>query len=393
MNILQIVPRIPSPPSDGGAYYVYQTAKHLSKQGHSISMLGFISNIHKQDISDISRFVDLHAIEGNFRPYNLYAVLKSIFTVKPISIQHRMDIQKMSKLILETNVNPDIILLEGIHSAVFLPMLKKKFPGIRTVLRQSNVEHLLLRRNASITTNPLIKLFYYHQYHAMKKFEIHAMQCSDAVTAITSFDKKEYLKLLPQLTCFVNPVGVDIPKPLDIDREKFKILAISNWKWKPNLDGIKWFLELVWPNLKSAIPNVKLDLVGDGLSKYFKKKYAHKDINYLGYVEDLEPLRQSSTLFIAPLFSGSGMKVKIVEGLASGLPIVTTDYGAEGIEIKDNIHYLKANSPMEFSESVILLLQNEELRNSLSRQAKEIIGQKYDSYKVYINLARFLESI
>ncbi len=391
MKILQIVPRIPSPPSDGGAYYVYQNTLMLKKLGHSITMLGFISNRHKQDINDISKYVTLHSVDGEFKPYGFKAVLKSLITFIPISAQHRMDPQKMKCLINQVSEKPDIILLEGIQTAVFLPLLRNKFPDVRIILRQVNVEHLLLKRNAETTKNIFIKSFYHIQKLLMKKFELNAMNKADAVTAITEYDKNIFLKHLPNLSCFVSPVPIIMPKDLSVKRKSNTLLAISNWKWKPNYDGLKWFLVNVWPELISIKPELSFDIIGEGLTNSFKEKFKSESVSFLGYIDDLEPFRQSSTIFVAPLFSGSGMKVKIVESMASGIPIVTTDIGAEGINIKDGFHYLKANTAADFKNRIVSLLDSKELKSSIGKNAKSFALSEFNSDKLAKELTDFLK--
>ena len=340
----------------------------------------------------MEKFANIYTVPGEFTPYSLRAVLKSVLTRKPISIQHRMNREKIAGIITQVTDKPDIILLEGLHTAAFIEDIRKRFPKIPLVLRQANVEYLLLKRNAAVTKNPFIKLFLYDQFRLMKKFELSAMQHVDAVTAITEFDKDVFLSHLPELNCFVSPAGTEIPKNLDLPRKEDTLLAISNWKWKPNYDGLKWFLDKVWPDLIQQKPQLKFDIAGDGLDEKFRSKYSSKNIRFLGFVEDLEELRQTSTIFIAPLLSGSGMKLKIVESLASGLPIVTSRFGVEGTLLKDEIHFLEADTASEFKQTILLLLDNDQKREQLSRKAVEIAREKYTWSSVTENLISFLES-
>lgn len=395
MNILQVTPRLSAPPNDGGAVYVYFNTKYLSLLGQNVSIASFISNKHEQDITELEKFASVFAVDGKFKPYHPFAILRSTITRQPVSIQHRMDQDLMSEALqkVKQHQRPDIILLEGLHTVAFFDLLKNQFPQVPIVLRQANVEHLLLKRIASATKNIFLKAFYFDQYRLMKKFELAAMKKVDAVTAITEYDKNIYLKYLPNLKCFVSPAGTEIPEPLDIDGKNNKLLAISSWGWKPNIDGLEWFLSNVWPKLIKRYPNIEFDVAGSGLSEKFKNKYAHKNIRYLGFVDDLEPLRQSASIFIAPLFSGSGMKLKIIEGMASGLPIITTRFGAEGIDIEDEVHYKEANSEKEFEAALIRLLENHEFRNALSVNAREVAKNKYSWEEITKHLITFLEKI
>lgn len=393
MHILQFAPRIPYPAHDGGAVYVYYTIKYLSLLGNKVDLVSFNSNRHEQDPDHIRNFVTLYDTPGDFLPYNIPSVGKAVITHQPISIQHRMRLAKMAPAIDLVEQTPDIILLEGIHTAHFLTQIKKKFPQVPIVLRQSNVEYLVLKRNARISKNPLIKAFYYQQYLAMKKYELEAMKKVDAITAITPFDQQIFLNHLPNITSFVSPAGAEMPKNLGLQRHKNRILSISNWLWKPNYDGLVWFLERIWPKILQQRPDVEIDIIGIGLSQNFIDKYKNRNTHFLGLVNDLTPFRQKGTLFIAPLFSGSGMKLKVVEGMANGLPIITTKIGAEGIDIKSGIHYLEANSELDFISGIIELLDNEPLRKSIEMNAIEIVKEKYTWESISSNLQTFLESL
>ncbi|WP_428235436.1 glycosyltransferase family 4 protein [Gracilimonas sp.] len=393
MKILQVTPRIPSPPNDGGAVYIYYTTKYLSLLGEDVQIVSFISNKHAQEPELLDPYSEIFAVDGKFKPYNFFAALKSLLTLKPITIQHRMKPSLMQEALNKVTISPDIILLEGLHTAAFTHLVKEKFPSVPIILRQSNVEYLLLKRNAETSANPAIKLFYYLQSQFMKRFEIKSMSNVDAVTAITPFDKDIYLQNIPDLNCFVSPAGTEIPTALEVKRNSAQLLAISNWRWKPNIDGLRWFFKEVWPELKQRHQNISIDVAGEGLTEKFKSTFDSPGINYLGFVDDLEPLRQSATVFVAPLFSGSGMKLKIVEGLASGLPIVTTAIGAEGIDIRNGVHYLEGNSIDQFIEHITSLLENEDLRDRLSGNARKIAVDKYDWESVTKRLIQFLKSI
>ncbi|MBO6522721.1 MAG: glycosyltransferase family 4 protein [Balneolaceae bacterium] len=393
MKILQITPRLPFPTTDGGAVYIFNTTKFLAELGHEITLASFISNKHAQDEGGISEYAKVHTIDGQFSPYGFLAALKSSILRKPITITHRMNRKLMCTVLKEINTAPDIILLEGLHTAEFFDDVRLKFPDIPIILRQSNVEYLLLVRNAKTNSNPFIKLFLLDQARLMKKYELAAMSKADAVTAISSYDKAVYLDDLPELDCFVSPAGSEIYPFAKKNRKQLSLLAISNWRWSPNLEGIKWFLEEIWPLVISQHPKVHLDIVGEGLPKELLKKHGSYNIQYHGFVKDLEPYRHSATLFIAPLLSGSGMKLKVIEGLASGLPLITTSIGAEGIDIQDKVHYMNADSAREFVDKISLVLTDIALQKKLSENAIQVIQQNYDWLSITKRLESFLQKV
>ncbi|NET33900.1 MAG: glycosyltransferase family 4 protein [Cyanothece sp. SIO1E1] len=395
MILLQVCPRIPSPPNDGGAVYIYNTTKSLSELGHTIIMASFESNRHDQEKSDFKKYAEIHSKPINFKKYGFLAVLKSVLTWQPITVQHRMDLELMNSILSEIHVQPDIILIEGIHCSRFIPQLRKKFRNTPIVLRQSNVEHLIYKRNAKRSKNILEKIFLFQQYFAMKRFELTAMKTVDAVTAISEIDLGVFSNELPKLNYYVSSAGADLPSDPDtiVSRESSTILMISHWTWRPNYDGLKWFLDNVWDSIRRRNPDIKLNIIGTGLSNKFISNYSRKNIDFLGFVQDLAPYRQRATIFLAPLFSGSGIKLKILESLAFGIPTITTDIGKEGIRIEDGKNFILANTAKEFEESIQRLLNDKELQSKLSINAQTLIKDQYSWISITEGLAIFLESV
>lgn len=393
MTILQIVPRIPAPPIDGGAIYIYNIAKYLKKNGCHMVMAAFESNKHVQDPDLMSQTVQLYHTPGKFRPYHPLAVAKATLLRQPVSIYHRMNRKRMGKLLAKIEEIPDIILLEGIHSAHFLKEVREIFPNKPVVLRQSNVEYLLLKRNGDQTSNPLIRRFYYDQAKLMKRYEISAMQQVDALTAITEFDRQCFLADVPNVRSEVIPAGAEIPDKDGSIRDRNHIIALSNWLWKPNIDGLTWFFENVWEGLVNKHKDLQLTIAGHGLSESFLKKYRSDSVHFLGFVDDITELRSKATLQIVPLFSGSGMKLKIVEGLAAGLPMVTTQIGAEGIDISHDKEILIADTAKSFSAQVSRLLDHPELCDRISKEARKAAIENYSWQAQAAKLKSFLESL
>jgi glycosyltransferase involved in cell wall biosynthesis len=393
MNLLHILPRLPAPPNDGGAVYVYHMLKELAALGHNLTIASLISNKHEQDADATREFATLYAADGQYRPYNLRSVIRSSVTREPITIQHRMNREIMRSLLSQVTKTPDVILLEGLHTAAFMEDVKKRFPGVPVVLRQVNVEYLLLERNGKLSRNPAKRWFFLDQSRLMKRFELEAMKNADYLTAISEADAALYKEDLPDLKVFINTAGAHLPPESSEPRDENMLLAISNWRWQPNFDGLSWFMDTVWPGLQQNHPDLHFHIAGEGLPESFKKTHASPMVHFLGFVDDLTKLRSKATVFVAPLLSGSGMKLKILEGLAAGLPTVTTRYGAEGIDMIHRKHYLHADTALETITSATNLFQNPDLRGHLSENGRTLIQEEYSWEQKARELTGFLERV
>ena len=344
-------------------------------------------------MEETENFGKVYAKDGKFKPYGPLSILKSTLTRQPVTIQHRMDKNIMKELLYSVDSQPDAILLEGLHTSVFVDIIRKRFPGVPIVLRQVNVEYLLLKKNGELSSNPIKKFIYHDQARIMKEYELDAMKRLDYITSISQKDIDEYKKYLPNTSFFLNTAGANIVENAGIKRDPTLMLAVSNWRWQPNLDGLIWFLKKVWPAIHKEHPEIHFHVAGEGLSDSFKQNFQHTNIHYLGFVEDINTLRCKASIFVAPLLSGSGMKLKILEALAAGLPTVTTRYGADGIEISDTEHYLHADTKDGFQKAVSNLFDSKDLRSKLSDNGKEIIKKKYSWEKKAKELQGFLESV
>lgn len=393
MHLLHVLPRIPAPPNDGGAVYIYNMLRELRKLGHQLTFVSFISNKHEQSAEMISELGTLHAQDGKFKPYSVLSAIKSILTRQPITVQHRMNPDIMHNLLQSVSETPDVILIEGLHAAYFFDQLRAKFPGIPIVLRQVNVEHLVLERNAEQTKNSFKKWFLKEQSKLLKKFEIQKMKEADYVTAISESDVEIYRRYLPEKGYFLNTAGAYLQPEPSAPRDPSMILAVSNWHWQPNIDGLKWFLNEIWPGIEKKHPSLQLHIAGDGLSDSFKQQFDSNSIHYLGFVDGIDALRLKASVFIAPLLSGSGMKLKILEALAAGLPTITTRFGAEGISMVDNVHYLHADTAEDFWQAFERLLESKSLRKTLSQNGRDLIRDQYTWEQKASELSDFIKSI
>lgn len=393
MNVLQVCARIPSPPDDGGAVYVYNITKQLHRLGHNVTVASLISSFHRQDIDDLKKFATVFAQDGKFTSYGISAAIKSLLARKPITVQHRMKKLIMLDIISSITERIDIILLEGLQTAYFIPELKNKFPDTPIILQQVNVEFHLLEQKAASAKNPFLKFFLYDQARLMKKFEFDTLKKVNAITFISNNDLDFFKKFIPDLNAEVIVPGSNLVNSTNFDhRNENELLAISNWKWHPNLEGLIWFIENVWPELKNKFPKLTFTIVGDGLTEKFTALLP-SGTSYLGFVDDLTELKNRATLQVIPLLSGSGVKIKVIDAISSGIPVITTDFGIEGTLLIPNKHCLLANTVNEFINQITKALLDKNLRKSISQSAFTLASENYSWNRQGELLNLFLQSL
>jgi glycosyltransferase involved in cell wall biosynthesis len=182
------------------------------------------------------------------------------------------------------------------------------------------------------------------------------------------------------------PISV-IPIAVDTQELKFtqrkqgskNIITLGTLHYPPNADGIRWFFQEVFPLVHEHVPEATLTIIGKNPPPDFLQ-FAKDNpaINVTGYVEDLTPYMERAALMVVAVRAGGGMRVRILEAFARGMPVVTTTVGLEGIEAEVGRDVLVEDEPQDFAESVIHLLQDEELQSMLAVNGRNLAEERYD---------------
>lgn len=188
----------------------------------------------------------------------------------------------------------------------------------------------------------------------------------------------------------MTPVGIGINDKLGQEQLiPYNIFYIGALDWIPNQEGLIWFIEKVWPLILKKVPSVNFYIAGRNAPKWLEKVFEKPQIQFYGEIENATDFMTRNGIMVVPLFSGSGMRVKIVEGMALGKAIISTSIGAEGIEAMNGQDLVIADTITSFADDLIKLLSNNELSKELSINAKEFVRKNYDNKFISMNLHNF----
>jgi glycosyltransferase involved in cell wall biosynthesis len=182
----------------------------------------------------------------------------------------------------------------------------------------------------------------------------------------------------------VIPIAIDTEEVTVIEREAEPnhILHIGTMYWPPNIDAVKWFVQRVYPFIRQQRPDVEFDVVGSRPPpELLALSGAGLGINVVGYVEDPTSYQRRSAVMVVPLLAGGGMRVKILNALAMGIPIVSTTLGCEGIEVTPEQDILIGDIPDEFAAQVLRVLNEPNLGRQLAANGRKLAEEKYDYRK------------
>jgi glycosyltransferase involved in cell wall biosynthesis len=264
----------------------------------------------------------------------------------------------------------------------------------KIVLRAHNIEHIIWQRLASNEKNPLKKFYLALLAKRLQKYEVEVLELLDAILPITPDDAKSFTQLGSKVPMQIVPVSIDTSKYHNQRNAESEIslFHLGSMDWRPNLEGVKWFLEDCWNWIHEKFSTLKLYLAG----KHFPADLiARNDPGVIceGEVKDSDAFMNSKQIMIVPLKSGGGMRVKIIQGMALGKTIISTTIGAEGIAYTDKVNILIANTPDEFLSAVEKCLSDKNYCLQIGSEARKLALEKYSINVVGRDIVQFLKSV
>jgi glycosyltransferase involved in cell wall biosynthesis len=254
--------------------------------------------------------------------------------------------------------------------------------GARKILDAHNALWLLYKRLWQTMGDGPKKILLGRDWQLIKKYEGRICREFDAVLAVSEEDKaalEEAMGHRSNIT--VIPIAVDTDEVAYVNRlpEADHILHIGTMYWPPNIDGILWFIRDIYSCIRNQRPGVTFDVIGARPPQEIVEMGKNgSGINVTGYVDDPTLYLQKAGAMVVPLRSGGGMRVKILNALSQGLPVVTTALGCEGIAVEPGKHVLIANTPEEFAQATLRLLEDKALATELGRNGRQLIQSTYD---------------
>lgn len=394
MRILQLCIRVPYPPVDGGSIAMYNLQKSLHHNGAVLKVLSFNTIKQLADINSLDQdYREMTRIEGIYLDNRIkpFAALFNIFTGESYHIIRfiRRDFEEALVRILKEE-SFDIIQLESLYMIPYMEAIRKHSKA-KVVLRTHNIEHLIWQRLADACRNPVRRWYLNLLSERLRHYEQWSLNRVDAIAAMTPEDDKTLKELGAEVPTCIAPVGVNMDDYIVHSQPDTKVVFhIGAMDWMPNQEGIHWFLNEVWPKVLTKVPDARLRLAGKKMPDYIKA-YASSSVEVNDFVEDGKGFIGQGGIMIVPLFSGSGMRVKIVEGMAMGKAILSTSIGAEGIGGKEGQEYLIANDANTFTEKVIYLLTHPEVQHELGRNARKYAENTFGNNAIGARLIAFYE--
>lgn len=263
----------------------------------------------------------------------------------------------------------------------YLDLCRKWQPHACLIVDSVDIHFLRLERKALLTDNEADKAF----ASEVKTQELASYAKADLVIAITEADANCLKEAIPNIHLKIIPNIHVIPEKTSKNKIEKRLIFVGAYNHDPNVDGVIYFAREIWPLVKNKLPDIKWSIVGSNPTPEITR-LASQDIEVTGYVESTHPFLEKSMISIAPLRYGAGMKGKIGEAMAFGIPVVSTSIGAEGMNLEHGKNILIADSPEDFSEAIFNLFSDQELCNRLANEGISYVHENLSEEAVTIKL-------
>ena len=381
MRILLLSQVVPYPPDSGPKIKTYGVLRYLARR-HEVHLVSFVRSAGEEanarSLRDLCASITTVPLRRS-RLADVGYLARSLATWRPFLIE-RDDSQAMREAVAKVLGRHAF---DAVH-ADQLPLAQFAV-GLRVPLRvldEHNAVWTIVRRAAEREGPGPRRALAELEWRKLRAYEGTICRRFDRVMVVSEQDHAALVEAAgADLPVAVIPIAVDTRDLAFAPRsaEARHVVSVATMYYPPNVDGVRWFATRVFPLVRREAPQTRFYVVGSRPPGQISR-LASRDSGVVvtGYVADLEPVFRQSAVVVVPVHSGSGMRVKILEAFARGVPVVSTSVGVEGIDARDGEHLLVADEPAEFARAVIRLLAEPAEAARLARAGRELVEARYD---------------
>lgn len=396
MKILLVSNKFPFPPRDGGSLATYNMIRGLAESGNYVDLL--LMNTSKHFTEDAGSTIDIKGlnkvkivnIDNSVRFFSL--VFNFAFSKLPYSAV-RFTSRRFKSALLQLLKDNDygIIQLEGLFLAPYLELIRNNSNAL-VVYRAHNVEHLIWQRLYMRENNFLKKWYLRVLYSRIENYERSFINSYDLLVTITGNDLEILNTLGNKKPSIVAPFGMYIQglsKSKPVRSDNLCILYIGALDWMPNIEALDWFLKEVWPAVRKRFPEMVFRVAGRNAKKNFLMDYAEKGVISHGEIDNPGDFLGENGIVVVPLFSGSGIRVRIIEAMFAGRPVIASSVAVSGIPVVNEINILLADDGERFVYYIEKLVADQEFASFIGVNAGHFARKNYENREISENLADF----
>jgi glycosyltransferase involved in cell wall biosynthesis len=389
MRILFLTPQLPYPLHQGTALRNFGLVRGVAQAGHEVWLLSFREPGQPELSETPLAGLCCEALTVPAPPpRSKTARLRDLLLSHETDMARRLRSEPFRRVLLDLLACQlfDVIHVEGIEMAAYLPLIRSTQPAAATLYDAHNAEHDLQRRVYQVDRAHPRRwpgaLYSLVQWRRLRRFERAACRAASHVLAVSPADAGA-LRRLARVPVTVVPNGIDVagyarPPTAPLNLGPAALLFTGKMDYRPNVDAALWFADRILPRVRRAVPEARFFVVGQKPHPRLDRLRGASGVELTGSVPAVEPYLHSAALYVAPLRMGSGTRFKVLQAMAAEVPVVSTTLGAEGIDATPGREITLADTAADFAQAVIALLGDAEQRRQLARAARALVESRYD---------------
>lgn len=380
MKILMLVPYLPNTTTSGGQTRWYNIIKYLSKK-HEITLFSLIKGEGEEKfIPELKKYCKKVMVFARpEKPWTLRNILLSVFGPYPLLVIRNLSLAERRAVKEElSNERYDLI-----HAETFYVMPHLAKTKVPTILVEQTIWHDVYRHHVDTKVPVFLRPFYLYDVLKVKFWEKYYWTKANKLVAVSEEDRRAMLKLIPKVKVDIIPNGVDTEFYSGKAYKKLfppRILyGVTNFEWLQNLEASEILLNSVWPKVKEKVREAKVWIVGRKIPEWINKR-AQKDpsVEVTENIPDARDAYGKASIMVAPIKGAGGTRLKILEAMAAGLPVVSTSIGVAGLDITHGKEALIADSGEELAREAVRLLRDPELSQRIGREGQKHVRKHFD---------------
>lgn len=381
LRILLLTQVLPFPPDSGPKVKTFYLLKYLARK-HRVTLVSFVRSEKEVELAqELGTYCEaIHTVPMARAAWrDAWHLLRSLLTQQSFIIarDHRPAMHRLLAELCQAE-QFDAVHADQLNMAQYALPLE----GPAHVLDQHNAVWTIFARLAEQLPWGPKKWLMDWEWRRLREYEGRVCRQFDAVAAVSAEDVAALGEAMGQPAHMpIIPIAIDTDTEPVVRREPgaMDIVYVGTMYWPPNVDGVLWFSREVFPLIQTQAPQARFVVVGSRPpQEVVALGEQNPNIVVTGYVPDLNDILRQSAMMVIPLRAGGGMRVKILNGLSQGLPMVSTTLGAEGIDVTPNENILLADSPADFAAAVLRLLDDRAFADQLGANARRLAEEQYD---------------
>ena len=390
MKIVILASWFPYPPDNGSKIRVYQLLKALALR-HEVTLLSFAFGTAKPHepgkLADWCK--EIYFVHRNPSARSRLVRALHFLSPSPIVTWPVPEMRDLVRRTLDANTY-DVVIASTESMAAYALMAP---PNCIKILEEHNCLSRWMWERHETTDSTVQRARTWVSWQKTRLYEQRLFRRFDLVTMVSESDRQACFDMVGHKgSVEAVPNGVDCQSntPDSVQKRQGALVYNGALTYSANYDAMRYFTSAIYPLIRQCVPDVSLTITGSTAGVPLSGLLLDESVNLSGYVEDIRPFVAGSTVCVVPLRQGGGSRLKILEAMALGTPLVATTKGAEGLDVVHDEHLLIADDPHSFAEATVLLLRDAGLRHRLAANARGLVEERYDWREIG---ARFVDLV